>query len=135
MESKFQLRAARAESISFTNHTQGNGTLKLGFKYRYNLHHISPGVARGELTLTAEDKEHPEQFSLTVTETGIFSLPPDMDRERAHVESFGMLFPHTSATVMSVSALAGVPPIIVPRIEVGEENIYRVELRPPKPEE
>lgn len=135
MESKLQLKAVRAESISFVNRLKSPSTLKLGFKYKYNLSHISPGVARGEMTLIAEDKENPAEFSLSVTELGVFSVPTGADRERAHVESFSLMFPHTAALVTTVSTAAGVPPIIVPLIEVGEQNIYRVEFRPPTPDD
>ncbi len=132
-QSKIQLKATRADSISFTNNMQGSGQLKLGFKYSYNLRHAAPGVARGEVTITAEDKEAPEKLSITVKQSGIFALPPDMNREEAHLETFRILFPYTSATLTAVTSVAGIQGIIVPRIDITEENIYRVEFKPPKP--
>ena len=98
-QSKIQLKATRADSISFTNNMQGSGQLKLGFKYSYNLRHAAPGVARGEVTITAEDKEAPEKLSITVKQSGIFALPTDINREEAHLETFKILFPYTSATL------------------------------------
>ena len=133
-QSKIQLKATRADSISFTNNMQGSGQLKLGFKYSYNLRHAAPGVARGEVTITAEDKESPEKLSVTVKQSGIFALPPEMPREEAHLETFRILFPYTSATLTAVTSLAGIQGIIVPRIEIDETNVYRVEFKPPKPD-
>lgn len=133
-QSKIQLKATRADSISFTNNMQGSGQLKLGFKYSYNLRHAAPGVARGEVTITAEDKEAPEKLSVTVKQSGIFALPPEMSREEAHLETFRILFPYTSATLTAVTSVAGIQGIIVPRIEIDETNVYRVEFKPPRPD-
>ena len=133
-QSKIQLKATRADSISFQNNMQGSGQLKLGFKYSYNLRHAAPGVARGEVTITAEDKEAPEKLSVTVKQSGIFALPPEMPREEAHLETFRILFPYTSATLTAVTSVAGIQGIIVPRIEIDETNVYRVEFKPPKPD-
>ena len=134
-QSKIQLKATRADSISFTNNMQGSGQLKLGFKYSYNLRHAAPGVARGEVTITAEDKEAPEKLSITVKQSGIFALPTDINREEAHLETFKILFPYTSATLTAVTSVAGIQGIIVPRIDITEENIYRIEFKPPRPDE
>ncbi len=133
--SKIQLKATRAESIEFKNNMQGSGQLKIGFKYSYNLRHGAPGMARGEVCITAEDKEAPEKLSVTVRQSGIFELPADMPREDAHLETFRILFPHASATLTAVTSIAGVQGIIVPRIDISQENVYRVEFKPPKPNE
>ena len=134
-QSKIQLKATRADSISFTNNMQGSGQLKLGFKYSYNLRHAAPGMARGEVTITAEDKDAPDTLSITVKQSGIFELPSEMPRETAHLETFKILFPYTSATLTAVTSVAGVQGIIVPRIEIDETNVYRVEFKPPRPDE
>ena len=134
-QSKIQLKATRADSISFVNNMQGSGQLKLGFKYSYNLRHAAPGMARGEVTITAEDKDAPDKLSITVKQSGIFELPPEMPRETAHLETFKILFPYTSATLTAITSVAGVQGIIVPRIEIDETNVYRVEFKPPRPDE
>jgi preprotein translocase subunit SecB len=133
-QSKIQLKATRADSISFTNNMQGSGQLKIGFKYSYNLRHAAPGVARGEVTITAEDREAPDKLSITVKQSGIFALPPEMPREESHLETFRILFPYASATLTATTSIAGVQGIIVPRIDITEENIYRVEFKPPRPD-
>lgn len=134
-QSKIQLKATRADHIEFRNNMQASGQLKLGFKYSYNLRHAAPGMAKGEISITAEDKEAPEKLSVTVKQSGIFALPPEMPRDEAHLETFKILFPHASATLTAVTSVAGIQGIVVPRIEINEENIYRVEFKPPKPED
>ena len=134
-QSKIQLKATRADQIEFKNNMQGSGQLKLGFKYSYNLRHAAPGIARGEVIITAEDKDAPDKLSITVKQSGIFALPPEMAREDAHLETFRILFPYASATLTATTSIAGVQGIIVPRIEIDETNIYRVEFKPPQKEE
>ena len=134
-QSKIQLKATRADNISFHNNMQGSGQLKLGFKYSYNLRHAAPGIAKGEISITAEDKEAPDKLSVTVKQSGIFALPPEMPREEAHLETFRILFPYASATLTATTSIAGVQGIIVPRIDIEGENIYRVEFKPPRPED
>lgn len=133
-QSKIQLKATRADSIEFRNNMQGSGQLKLGFKYSYNLRHAAPGVARGDVSITAEDKDAPDKLSITVKQSGIFALPPDMPREEAHLETFRILFPYASATLTAVTSVAGIQGIVVPRIEIDETNVYRVEFKPPRPD-
>ena len=134
-QSKIQLKATRADRIEFSNNMQGSGQLKLGFKYSYNLRHAAPGVARGEVSITAEDKDAPDKLSITVKQSGIFALPPEMSREDAHLETFRILFPYASATLTATTSIAGVQGIVVPRIEIDESNVYRVEFKPPRPDE
>ena len=134
-QSKIQLKATRADSISFVNNMQGSGQLKIGFKYSYNLRHAAPGMARGDISITAEDKESPDKLSITVKQSGIFALPTEMSREDAHLETFRILFPYASATLTAVTSVAGVQGIIVPRIDIDETNVYRVEFKPPRPDE
>lgn len=133
-QSKIQLKATRADHIEFKNNMHGSGQLKLGFKYSYNLRHAAPGVARGEVIITAEDKDAPDKLSVTVKQSGIFALPPEMSREDAHLETFRILFPYASATLTATTSIAGVQGIVVPRIEIDESNVYRVEFKPPRPE-
>ena len=133
-QSKIQLKATRADHIEFKNNMQGPGQLKLGFKYSYNLRHAAPGIARGEVIITAEDKDAPDKLSVTVKQSGIFALPPEMSREDAHLETFRILFPYASATLTATTSIAGVQGIIVPRIEIDETNVYRVEFKPPRPD-
>lgn len=131
-QSKIQLKATRADHISFTNNMQGSGQLGLGFKYSYNLRHAAPGMARGDIMITAEDKKAPDKLSVTVKQSGIFELPPEMSREDAHLETFRILFPHAAATLTATTSIAGVQGIVVPRIEIDESNVYRVEFKPPR---
>ena len=58
-----------------------------------------------------------------------------MPREDAHLETFRILFPYASATLTATTSIAGVQGIIVPRIEIDESNVYRVEFKPPQKEE
>lgn len=127
------LKVVKTDDITFINHLGPNTSFKLGFQYKHNLHYPAPNVARAELTVTAENTEDKEHFRLSVTEIGVFACPEGMTREAAHVASFEMLFPYVRALVSSITALAGIPPILVPAVRLNEENVMKIEFRPPQP--
>lgn len=129
-----ELKLVRTDDISFVNHLAPNTACKLAFQYKHNLHYPAPNVARAELTVVAENPDDREHFRLSVTETGVFACPDGMSREAIHVETFRMLFPYVRALVSSVTALAGIPPILVPAVRINEENVVKIEFRPPRPE-
>ena len=128
------LRVVKAPEITFVNHQAPNTTFRLTFQYKHNLHYPSPNVARADLTVIAENAEDKEHFHLSVTETGVFACPEGMSRETIHVETFKALFPYVRALVSGLTALAGIPPIMIPAVVVNEENVVKIEFRPPRPE-
>ncbi|MCQ2354950.1 MAG: protein-export chaperone SecB [Clostridia bacterium] len=132
MENSVELKAVRAENISFINKLEPNSTIQLGFSFKHNLHYPAPNIARAEMSVVAEDKSDPEKFRFTATEIGVFSCPPDMSRETIHVETFRELFPFIRALCVTVTSAAGVPPVMIPQISIKEENVCRIDFRPPK---
>lgn len=134
-EKTVELKVVRADDISFINRLEPNSTVQLTFKYKHNIRYPAPNVARAEMSVVAEDRENPDRFRLCVTEIGIFSCPADMSREAVHVESFRALFPFVRALCATVTSAAGVPPVMVPQVNINEENVCRIDFRPPKPDD
>lgn len=126
------LKVVKAENISFVNTLGPNTSFKLAFQYKHNLHYPAPNVARAELTVIAENSEDKEHFRISVTEVGVFSCPDQMPRETIHVETFQILFPYARALISSLTGLAGIPPILPPAIRINEENVMKIEFRPPQ---
>ncbi len=132
--SKLVLHDTRTEEISFVSRPSANKKLKLKFSFKHELRYVAPGLARAELTVTAdpETKEDGSEFGLKIKQVGIFSHPSDMPREVIHTESFGELFPYAGAAAASVSALAGAAPVRLPRPNVSPENVYKIEFKLPQ---
>lgn len=133
MEETVELRHVHAEEISLLNKLEPNTTVKLTFRYKHNIRYPAADVARAEMSVTAEDGSAPDRFRLTVTEVGIFSCPAGMSREAIHVETFKAMFPFIRALCASVTASAGIPPVMIPQVKINEENVCRIDFRPPAP--
>ena len=126
-----ELKMIKADEISFVNRQQNSNRISLTFKYNHQLRYPAAGIAHAELSVSAEDKESPEKFSLKLVQTGVFTVPADMSREEAHVATFNEMYPYMAALAASVSASAGIPALRIPKVKINSENVYRIDFRPP----
>ena len=69
-----------------------------------------------------------EEFSITVTATGIFNFKEGTAKEVLHVETYNDMFPHMRAFVTTLTSNTGIPPIIIPFIDISKQEIYRFEM-------
>lgn len=131
-KARIEIKAVKADNITFINKLEPGKTISLSFKYTYNIIYSGGGGGRAELTLTAENKTSPDSFKLSVTETGIFTCPADMPRETVHIMTFRALFPYAKALAAMVTSAAGMPAVMIPEIDLSSEDVMRIDLRPPE---
>ena len=81
------------------------------------------------------DKKQPAALNVKVTVCGIFSVKDDAKKELVHVESFKELFPYAKALITTLSANAGIPPIIVQNVDIDSQDIYRFDMNAIKGEQ
>ncbi|MGN0453279.1 MAG: protein-export chaperone SecB [Ruminococcus sp.] len=123
-----ELKAFTASDISFTNRLDPNVQIKIGNKFSYNVRYPSDNtqnVCRGELEVEVGDTSKENKLNVKVTLVGIFAYNPEATRELIHTESFKMLYPHARALVTTVTANAGIKPIILPNVDIDNQNIIR----------
>lgn len=132
MAGAIELKAIKADEVSFVNRMPAGSRITLSFRYNHQLRYPAAGVAHAELSVAAEDKEAPDKFKLKLVQTGVFTVPTDMSREEIHVATFGEMYPYMAALCNTVTAAAGVPPIRVPKIKINSDNVYRIDFRPPQ---
>ena len=65
-EYKIEIKAVRADEISFVNRIEPGETIQLGFKYSYNILYSGRNSSRAETTQTAESKTSPDKLRLNV---------------------------------------------------------------------
>ena len=75
------------------------------------------------------DKDHPDVLNITVEVKGIFDIRRGVEKEFVHVDTFKELFPLAKALVTTVTANAGIKPIIVQNIDIEEQEIYRFDMK------
>ena len=122
------LAAFKVSKAVFENNIKANKKIELGFSYSYNVKYSNKNTCIGELTAKITDKTAPEEFSITVTATGIFNFKEGTVKEVLHVETYNDMFPHMRAFITTLTSNTGIPPIIIPFIDISKQEIYRFEM-------
>ena len=111
--------------ISLVNKLPSGTKIQLETKYSYNVQYSNDLTCRGELSARVSDKEHPDQFYISVKTVGVFSFEQGADKDLLHIETFRQIFPYVRALVSTVTVNAGIPPITLPQVDIEGQNIYR----------
>lgn len=121
------LKLYKASQINFVNKLENGTKIEIGNKYSYNVSYAPNNICKGEFTLEVADKKDPEKFGIKVVVVGIFEFKEGLEKEKIHVKTFKELFPYARALITTVTSNAGIPPIIVPAIDIESQSIYRFE--------
>ncbi len=125
-----ELKAYTVSDINFVNRLDPNVQIKIGNKFSYNVKYPtdpSNTVCRGELELEIGDTSDDSKLNIKVTLVGIFAYDPSAKKEAIHTESFKNLYPLAKALVTTITANAGIKPIIPPNVNIDDQDIYRIE--------
>ncbi len=129
---EIELKGYKVTEVRFVNKVQGNQKLELSNKYSYNVGYSKVNTCKGEFRAEVADKNNPDQFSITVVLEGFFVTAADMAKEVLHIKTYDALFPYVKSFVSTLTVNAGVPPVMIPYVDISGQSIYRVEM-PIKP--
>ena len=122
------LKAYKVDSIDFVNMMENGTKIGLGNKYSYQVQYaVNKDVAKGTFDIEVHDKENPDQFKIHVVVVGIFTYDPDETKEAIHADTFKALFPYAKALITTVTANCGIQPVIIPNIDIDNQEIYRID--------
>ena len=122
------LQGYKVDSIEFVNTTENGTKITLGNKYSFNVQYAKDrNLARAEFDVEVHDKEDPGRFKIRVVMVGIFSYDPQTKKEILHTETFKSLFPYAKALITTVTANCGIQPVIIPNIDIDNQEIYRID--------
>lgn len=124
-----QLKAYKVSRITFNNAVQSTIHLNLNNKVSHNVKYTDGAVCEATLCVEVLDKEHPDVLSITVEVKGLFDIRRGVEKEFVHVDTFKELFPLAKALVTTITANAGIKPIIVQNIDIEEQEIYRFDMK------
>ena len=124
-----QLKAYKVSRITFNNAVQSTIHLNLNNKVSHNVKYTNGTVCEATLCVEVLDKEHPDVLSITVEVKGLFDIRRGVEKEFVHVDTFKELFPLAKALVTTITANAGIKPIIVQNIDKEEQEIYRFDMK------
>lgn len=122
------LTGFKVSKAEFENNIKANKKIELGFGYSYNVKYSNQNTCIGELTAKITDKTAPDEFKITVTATGVFRFKEGTAKEVLHVETYNDMFPYMRAFITTLTSNAGIPPIIIPFIDISKKEIYRFEM-------
>ena len=125
---KVNLQAYKVDKIEFANNMENGAKIALGNKFSYQVQYANDkSIAKGTFDLEVHDKENPENFKIHVIIAGIFSFVEGEKKEEIHTETFKALFPYAKALVTTVTANCGIQPVIIPNIDIDNQEIYRID--------
>lgn len=124
--SNVNLQGYKVDQIDFINKKENGTKISLGNKFSYNVQYAKDrNMAKAEFDLEVHDKEDPESFKIHAIVVGFFSYNPDVRKEKIHTDTFKALFPYAKALITTISANCGIQPIIIPEIDIDNQQIYR----------
>lgn len=122
------LQAYKVDKIDFANSLENGTKISLGNKYSYQVQYATnKNIAKGTFDIEVHDKENPEQFKIHAIVVGIFAYDQNEKRELIHTETFKALFPFAKALITTVTANCGIQPVIIPNIDIDNQEIYRID--------
>ena len=125
-----ELKHYRINSLNMVNVPRQSAKMQLENKYSYNVKYSNNNTCLGELSVTISDKASPELFTVKFVVAGIFNITEHgaKDKYAVHYESFRTLFAYAQAALTQITALSGISPIIMPEIDIENQDIYQVKL-------
>ena len=122
------LQAYKVDKIEFANELENGTKISLGNKYSYQVQYaVNKDVAKGTFDIEVHDKENPDKFKIHVIVVGIFAFDSSEKKELVHTETFKALFPYAKALITTVTANCGIQPVIIPTIDIDNQEIYRID--------
>ena len=82
----------------------------------------------GEFTAEVTDKASPAAIKIKITVIAIFEIDGKLPREEVHIITYNTMFPYVQSAISTVTAAAGIPPVIIPYIDASNGEILRLEL-------
>ena len=130
---KAALRGYKANDIEYHGHLKNGEKIQPAHKFSYNVRYGKEHLCVATLDCTAQDKADPERFIVHVVVEGIFAFEDGSTKEELHVLTYKELFPYARALVSTVTSAAGIPPIILPTIDIESQSIYSINTEGIKP--
>ena len=124
--SNCKLKTCFASEMSFANRLPIGKNIKLETKYSYNVKYSKECTCRSELSVSVCDKEAQDNFNVKLVMVGIFSYKEGSDKDMLHIDTYKALFPFARSMVATITVNAGIPPIILPDVDMEGQNIYRI---------
>jgi len=124
--SNVNLQGYKVDKIEFVNKKEQGTKIGLGNSFSYNVQYAKDrNIARSEFDISVHDKDDPDSFKIHVVVVGMFAFNPDVKKEVIHTDTFKAIFPYVKALITTITANCGIQPVIIPDIDIDNQEIYR----------
>ena len=130
---KVTLKGYKANDVEYHGHLKNGEKIQLENKFSYNVRYGKEHLCVATLDCTTQDKEDPAKFVIHVVIEGVFAFEDGSTKEELHVLTYKELFPYARALVSSLTAVSGIPPVILPTIDIENQSIYSINTEGLKP--
>ena len=121
------LKAYRALELNYKCKLRPGTKVEFETTYNYSVRYSKEKICVGTVVCKLHDKNTPDDFYFNAELEGIFSHDDSIPREQLHVLTFRELFPYLRSMVSSVSAVAGVPPVMLPPVDLEGQDVFRID--------
>ncbi len=122
------LNAYRVEEMQFKNILETGVQIKLENKYSFNVKYDKENKCVGVFSVEVYDKNNADKFYATTRVAAFYTYTEGMDKDTIHREAFKEVFPYAKSIITTITANGGVPPIILPAVDIDSQSIYRFDL-------
>ena len=122
------LNAYRVEEMQFKNILDTGVQIKLENKYSFNVKYDKENKCVGVFFVEVYDKDNADKFYAKTRIAAFYTFSEGMDKDTIHREAFKEIFPYAKSIITTISANGGVPPIILPSVDIDSQSIYRFDF-------
>ncbi len=122
------LNAYRVEEMEFKNVLETGVQIQLENKYSFNVKYDKVNKCVGVFSVEVYDKDNADKFFAKTKIAAFYTYSEGMDKDTIHREAFKEVFPYAKAIITTITANGGVPPIILPAVDIDSQSIYRFDL-------
>lgn len=122
------LNAYRVEDMQFRNVLETGTQIKLEHKYSFNVRYEKENKCVGIFFVEVYDKNNTDKFYAKTRVAAFYTYTEGMDKDTIHREAFKEVFPYAKSIITTITANGGVPPIILPAVDIDSQNVYRIDL-------
>ena len=122
------LNAYRVEEMQFRNVLDTGTQIKLEHKYSFNVRYDNENKCIGFFSVEVYDKNNADKFFAKTKVAAFYTYSAGMDKDAIHRAAFKEVFPYAKAIITTITANGGVPPIILPAVDINSQSVYRVDM-------
>lgn len=111
-------------NVEFVNNVEGSMKLELKNRHNYNVDYNEDATkCRGRLVVDIRNELNDSLLHVRVEIWGYFRINGLNDKAQIHCRTYDELFPQARAYIASLTATAGIAPLMAVPMELSPENV------------